>query len=406
MTKIYYIADEKMYCFDGTKTSELPSTAKDMYLDRLYRNAQAREWKTGGSGAMFTQSFDPYSAEDRIQNVTTYTDCILAKANEILFTQTTDGISGLYIKREGSDDGIVFSDNTSVYTAFDLYQGEIAIAVECAGESHIGICPENSVRLRMLTEGESLDTYPAWSRFEDGIIYYSSSGFAIESRRQAVEKDDPSPTGRMMAAQKKTSRRVGPTALYRLDIRNADIRECFSDDRFDYLRPRTDRQGNLYFIKKPYQATHETSGTLGCLVDTLLFPFRLIGALLGFLNIFSMIYSGKALHRNQGSAAKNKDEKSIYLDGNMINAEKELKNNRKKGDRNPGIVPRSYELCCASPSGEITVLKKGVIAYTLANDGIYYSNGSMIIHLDQNGNETLITKAERVTQLSVQEDAI
>lgn len=403
---LYYIADEKIYCFDGKKTKELPSTSLAGYIDRVYQNAQAKEWKTGGSGARFTDTFDPYDATDRVQNIRVFTDCVCPKSDGLFFTQTIDGISGLYIKREGVEDGIVFSDNTTVYTDFDLANGEVVIAAEYKGESHIGICPQNSTHLQMLTEGESLDSYPTWSRFEDKVIYYSSAGFAIESGRAPEAEETFSPMGRMLAAQNKAARSVGPTALYRLDTNNREIEELISDDRFDFLRAKSDKDGNLYFIKKPYQPPKDNVSVFGCLLDILLFPFRLIRALLGFLNIFSMVYSGKAIRQSGSSATKNKDEKSLYLDGNMINAEKELKNNRKKGDKHPGIIPRTYELCKLAPNGEITVLKRGVVAYTLAEDGIYYSNGSAVLHLDKNRNETLITKAERVTQLAVWEGSV
>lgn len=403
--KLYYIADEKIYCFDGKKTEEIKSTVLDGYTERLYYNAKAQEWKTQGSGARFTNTFDPYTAEDRLQNISVFTDCVYPTKDGIFFTQTIDGVSGLYIKKDDSNDGIVFSDSTSIYTDFDLYRNQIVIASEYAGESHIAVCPKDSVYIRTLTEGETLDSYPVWSRFEDDVIYYSSAGLEIRAPRDHDAEKDTSPMGRMMAANKRITRSVGPTSLCRFDTTRGEINELLSNDKFDYLRPKTDAFGNLYFIKKPYRpAEKENVTVLGCLLDIVLFPFRLCRALLGFLNIFSMVYSGKAIRKSGSSATKEKDNKSLYLDGNMINAEKELKKNKKQGDTHPGIIPRSYELCRIAPSGEMTVLKKGVVAFTVADNGIYYSNGSAILHLNPDGNETLITKADRVTQLSILEE--
>ena len=403
--KLYYIADEKMYCFDGRQTEELHSTVYDGYTERLYYNAKASEWKTQGQGARFTQTFDPNSAEDKLQNVSVYTDCLFPTDDTVFFTQTIDGVSGLYRKQQGANDGIVFSDNAQMYTHFDFHRDQFVVSVESAGESHIAICPKDSVYVRTLTEAETRDSHPVWSRFEDGVIYYSSSGLELRSSRTDDDKPDSTPFGRMLTVQRNIHRPVGPSSICRFDVPHGDIHEILTNDKLDFTHPFTDHNGNLYFIRKPYRpaAKHNVTA-LGCLLDIVLFPFRLCRALLGFLNIFSMVYSGKALHKSGASAAKEKDEKSIYLDGNMINAEKELKRNKKQGYQNPGIIPRSFELCRISPNGDVTVLKKGVIAYTVTNDGIYYSNGSAILHLDHHGNETVITKASRVTMLSVLEE--
>ena len=406
--KLYYIANNNMYCFDGTRTTELKSTVLAGYTERLYNTAKAQEWKTQGSGAKFTNTFDPYSAEDKLQSISVYTDGILPTKDGILFTQTIDGISGLYLKKENADDGIVFSDSNVSYTDFDLYDDEIVIASEYAGESHIAVCQNNTVYIRTLTEGETLDVSPSWSRFEEGVIYYSSAGLELRAPNQDENKADQSPFARMNAAAQRIRRNVGPASIYRFDTKIGAIDEILTNEKFDYLHPKTDPKGNLYFIKRPFSpAAKENATVLGCLLDIILFPFRLCRALLGFLNIFSMVYSGKSIRKSGDSAAKNKDEKTIYLDGNMINAQKELKNNQRQGEKNPGIVPRSFELCRLAPSGEITVLKRGVIAYTLAENGIYYSNGSAILHLDSDGKETLITKVDCATRIAAcEEDAV
>lgn len=400
--KLYYIKDEKLYCFDGKRTVELKSTALEGYSQRLYQNAKSQEWKTQGNGARFTSSFDPMSAEDYLNDITVYTDCVQPTEDGVLFSQTIDGISGLYIKKDGAEDGILFSDNNTLYSEFDLYRGQIVIAADYASEKHIAVCPKDSVRVCVLTEGETLDSHPVWSRFEDGVIYYSSAGLELRSDSGADHDGNDSPMNRMMTAQRHIARNVGPTSLCRFDTARGEIIELLSNEKLDYVKPQTDSYGNLYFIKRPYRPieSHNVS-VLGCFLDLILFPFRLCRALLGFLNIFSMVYSGKTIRKSGGTATKNQDKKNIVLDGNIINAKKELKKNRKKGDSNPGVVPREYELCRISPNGETTVLKKGVIAYRVTDDGVYYSNGSAILYMDHSKKETLITKDERVTYLSV-----
>jgi hypothetical protein len=88
------------------------------------------------------------------------------------------------------------------------------------------------------------------------------------------------------------------------------------------------------------------------------------------------------------------------IDGNLIDAEKALKEN--SGEENPGIIPKSFELCRLS-GGEIEVVKRGVIAYTFDPDGnVVYSNGNTIVRLYPDGKEERLVKdksAEGVTCL-------
>ena len=87
-------------------------------------------------------------------------------------------------------------------------------------------------------------------------------------------------------------------------------------------------------------------------------------------------------------------------DGNLIDAEKALKEN--SGEENPGIIPKSFELCRLS-GGEIEVVKRGVIAYTFDPDGnVVYSNGNTIVRINPDGKEERLVKdksAEGVTCL-------
>ena len=167
------------------------------------------------------------------------------------------------------------------------------------------------------------------------------------------------------------------------------------------MRPQCDGKGNLYYVKKPFKP--ENSGRKGgCLTDLLLAPFRLIKAIVGFFNIFTVKYSGKNLTTSGGSAkAKGKDSEKIFIDGNLISAEKERKENQNKGDAYPGIIPRSFELRCLTREGEDRLIRKGVLAYRVCEAGILYSNGSYILLRRPDGSEEKIQKADRVTFILV-----
>jgi hypothetical protein len=114
------------------------------------------------------------------------------------------------------------------------------------------------------------------------------------------------------------------------------------------------------------------------------------------LNVFSATYSGKTL--TKGSNVKNKDKKQTFIDGNLINAEKELKDNQRRGDKYPGIIPHSWELHRRDSFGNDIIIKKGVLAYKVLEDGkILVSNGSSIILITSDGKEEKILSATKVS---------
>jgi hypothetical protein len=136
---------------------------------------------------------------------------------------------------------------------------------------------------------------------------------------------------------------------------------------------------------------------MGCLGDILLFPFRMIGAIFGFFNFFSIKYSGTPLSKR--GSVKSKDEEKLFIDGNLISADAEYKKNKENGDKIPGIIPRSWELRRLYPDGRDVLVKRGVVAYRVDDDteNIFYSNGSAVVMIDPDGKEEKVSDAKRVT---------
>lgn len=398
---ILFIADGKMYrCEEGGKACEIPSTVLEGYIDRVHQNAKRNEWKRSGSGAMFIGTYDPNAdAESRIASISASVGGMALVGDTLYYSQTIDETSGIYAKRSREQDGIVVSDGTTIYREIDEKDGRLVVAASFGGESHIGLVTPGSPAFDEVTEGETRDRHPVWSRFEKDVIYYSSAGLAIRDKEDGNAPQDGSLPARMRQANEDAFRGVGPASLCRLDLARADTEEMFSDPAYDFIKPATDDRGNLYFIRRPYNNTLNKNVTFGgCLLDILLFPVRLIGALLGFLNFFSMLFSGKTIRKSGDTVAQSKDPSRMYIEGNLIEADKELKKNAKK-EKNPGIIPRSYELCRYGSDRKITVLKKGVIAYRVTADGILVSNGSFLLLLKEDGQEQKICDTSRITSI-------
>jgi len=96
----------------------------------------------------------------------------------------------------------------------------------------------------------------------------------------------------------------------------------------------------------------------------------------------------------------------MFIDGNLINASRELEKNQKSGEKFPGIVPHSYELCRRyGVSGREETIKKGIIAYAVSESGeIFCSNGNHLLKLTPNGDryeETVMAKEKAISFVSV-----
>lgn len=396
----YYISNGKMYRFADEKTTELRSGVLDAYISRVKSNAQRNEWKYSGTGAAFIGEFRPgASAEDSVSSIYSRVNCVGEYNGDTVYSIDIDNTNGIY--RKSSEDpsageGIVLCSSNTRYRDFDIC-GDLMVATESfAGESHIGVVNLVTKSFTTYTEGNSWDSSPIWSARESGKIYFCSSGLPEDEGKEPKENDAPRGISQMVdemyALNSRASR--GPSSICVLDITDGELRELLCDDRYDYTHPQSTSDGSLYYIRKPYRA--QTGGNpFGCLVDILLLPVRLIEALFGFLNVFSATYSGKTLSRRD---VKSRDEKQTVIDGNLINAEKELKANQRRGENNPGIIPKNWELRRLDGDGTDTLVRSGVAAYRVDEEtgDMLVSNGSAILRIGKDGKEEKVLNAEKV----------
>ncbi len=143
----------------------------------------------------------------------------------------------------------------------------------------------------------------------------------------------------------------------------------------------------------------------------LLAPVRLLQAFGGFLNLFSLRYGGKPLSSggDAPAQAKQKSERDLVIEGNLIQAERNMRENQRRGEKNPGIVPGDWQLVRLLDDGTLETVKRGVLDYApLPSGGIVYTNGKFVIACDREGKETVLLKDELVTRVLVlpEDDAV
>ena len=403
---IYYISGTKMNRFDPQtqKCEEIKSRILESYTEKIRETARRNEWKSTGSGAMFMgEGMVTASPDTAARDINVIVDSVIEDNGLAVYSMTLDSVSGIYTHSDdGGSDGIVISHAERSYSQFDMNEDRIVVSEIDGAEAHIGIIKKGSTKCETLTEGESRERWPSWSRTKKNRIVYSGCGLAITKN-----SEEPAPMMPFFLKSTPGSTCVeSPYYICALDLDSMELSELVIDDsqRYSYIKPFEAADGYLYYIKKPYKDEEKQSG--GCL-SALLAPFKLLGALFGFLNIFTMKYSGQTLTNGRGgSKAKNKSEYDMFIDGNLINAGREIERNQKSGDKFPGIIPRSFELCRRlGADGREEVIKRGVIAYAVDRSGVIYcSNGNHLLKLTPNGNrfdESVLAKDKAITFVSI-----
>ena len=397
---IFYLSDGKLCRYGEDGHRELPNGILDRTAERIRTSARREEWKTTGSGARFMNGEGgAASAEDRVASLQATVGGLAFFGDRLAYSLTIDEVSGIYTKRHPDDteEGILYSDSTRAFGDLAVAEDGLLVSVGYAGQSHIALLHEETRELTILTEGRTVDTSPAVDPADRRSFYFSSAG--LSDTVQEDEEEIPRSLPELLLAmhKKRPEDVVGPAAILHMDAGRTTLSEVLADPHYDYLRPSVGKDGTLYYLRRPYREEKQGVSLLGCLTDILLFPWNLLRALFGFFNFFSMKYGGKPLSHG-GSAARHRSEREVFLEGNRIEAEKELRRNRR--DEFPGIVPASYELWCRRPDGECRKLASGVYAYALREEDILLSNGSAILRLLPSGKREKLTDARHVTRIA------
>jgi len=255
-----------------------------------------------------------------------------------------------------------------------------------SGVSNIVLMNEDGDSSRELTGGDTEDISPCW--LSDG----SNGSNGSNGKNQIVFQS--------MGLARSTEGFVvarGPASIQLLDTDKGEVTSVLENENYDFLDPKVSSQGDLYFIRRPYDTDQYKTSNL--FLDTILFPFRLSRAVFHFLNFFSLMYSREPLSSASSPYGK-ADMKDIMLKGKRIDAEKALK----KGHNIQGIpslVPKTWELICRNQEGQETVLANSVSSYDLSDDDkIIYSNGYGVFSLE-NGISALIFKDKLVSEIVV-----
>ncbi|MCM8512555.1 MULTISPECIES: hypothetical protein [Acinetobacter] len=384
MSSLFYLSNQNLYLLDGNKSITVPCQAIDQYKKNLVEIQQRKEWKTKGTGAQFTGNF---SQDDQVDlNHIFPTDVVLTSDHKMIYTACLQEGTSINVKSLNDlqeTEGLILRKNDFVVQdmAYDEAKKRLALSVNSNGyERHICILPLDANRTQYLTEGDCQDSNPCFDPQDTMQLYYDSCGLAYGEHRVAYS----------------------PKEIYHLDMGTGELQTVASDPKFDFFKPKMDSLGNLYFIKRPYSRDGSHHSPVTTIKDIIFAPFKIIRAIVGWLDFFTQRYTGESLKTTSGNnpaKSQQKSEEELFVEGNLIKAQQNLERNQKSGEKYPGMIPKSWELVKMSPTGEMTTLKRGVMSFALKDDTIFYSNGKYLIELDADQNEHLRIEAKLISKI-------
>lgn len=385
--KFTYIDKENLCIYTDGAVQTMESAYITRYRELSIRDSRNKEWKKQTDNMMYDGFFN--------QNQTVEASvCALTptlKENEVLYAFSVNETSGIY--RKSTDD----EKKTEAHfiTSNDVTFQEINVRADgmMLGTvkrdfltSDIAVFSKQGGDYKYVTGGDSLDEHPYLS--EDGEILYNSYAIGRDMENNFVK--------------------YMPSELLKINTRSLQIETVLSDEKYSFVKPILDKEGNLYCIRKPGEEKEKSN----LLLDIILIPVRLIQAIGGFLSMFVRIFTGKPLMRGKGktagggSAAKNMDEQRLFLHNHMLNVEKELKKNAKSDEG--GFIPHSWQLVRFKKTGadgffdggydvnHPEELAKGVADFVWTEEGAVYTNGKRIYTVYEDNGEWKRKKLQNV----------
>jgi hypothetical protein len=357
-----FISNGKLfYQAPGQELRELQSPHVRTVMDRMERHQQLHGWKEGTAFARSFTGRDRHVSTDAVGIQATSAQ--FAAHDRVLYFLRDDSFGGLfeYDLAQDTEKRLLHKQYLSLEDLRIHPDGHRLLCAQHArnGAANIVVMDADGSNYRELTSGDTVDTAPTWVPGQADAVLFQSSGLARN------------PAGYVVAQ--------GPTSIQMADTAAGSLTVILEDPRLDFLQPRVGANGFLYFIRRPYETPRY--GMDNAVTDALMFPFRLVRALLHYLNFFSLMYTRKPLITASGPVVQ-ADLKEILIKGKRLDAEAAVRTGVRLNGV-PSLVPASWQLICRNPQGEEHVLASHVASFDIASDGtILFSNGYGVFALD------------------------
>src|SRR5262245_49900098 len=211
--------------------------------ERAVKAQQRHSWKTGGSeekflaGAMLwgRSPRDPAALRLSITSL-----CQGPAAGQVLYSLETDDLCGiLQLEEFGAEERRLWNKNDKRIDHLHLSgEGELACSVRHEfGTSNIAVRVSEESGFSEVTEGDSVDTAPAWIPGTERQLVFQSAGVGRDRDGHFAG--------------------IGAYGIQKLDINSGELVTLREDPRYDFLTPRMTSDGALYFIRRPHVTGRE-----------------------------------------------------------------------------------------------------------------------------------------------------
>lgn len=384
MDKFLFSDANDLCLYDGGNIKKIHSKFIENYKNVAMNVERAKSWKHSGEGAQFRGDVraetDGTAFETSISGINFTSD-----ENEAVYSFTINSTSGIYrAKLDGEKAEETHVINSVDYTfsggSSDVASNTLAVSL---GRNYfnadIAIFDLNSGDYKTVTEGDTLDTDPFISPDDANVIYFSSRGVGRDGRGNFAKFSNAS--------------------VCRLDLNALEIDEIAVSDKYSYIKPVL-HGGKLYALRIPAGEKKPNP-----LIEILLIPFRILQAIVNFINVFVRAFTGKSLASGGSNPAKGRDydSRELYVRGNLINAEKEMKKNAKKSKGDYGFIPLSWQIVEVE-SGK--AIKGGIADYDVLSDGtIIATNGRRIFSI-KDGKCVKLADTEKCLCVSARHESL
>jgi hypothetical protein len=365
------IADGRLFLVDENGGKIIHSSDFGVDIERrMDRIAEKKAWKSQGGGGMFGQG-DTWGQQAQISRVKPRIEAVIkgSEADKFAYLLTTEAI-GAFLEYNLAEEyeRRVFHKEGFFASEFDRDPATGRLVCRF-GRGHeatqIALLDSDGRDAKPVTEGDALDGCPSWDRSKEDTILFHSAGLAY-SRQGYING-------------------TAPYAIEQLNLRTSKLQTVLAAEDTDYLCPRTDSEGNLYFMSRNYEGPGGPKPPIWTTIkDTLLFPFRLARSFIDFFQIFSQLVSKKPLTTAGGPKKNGPEPVHLWLYGRLLTPDKENKDD--------SLASADWKLNKRSPDGITTVLASHILAYDLHDDGTILASDGCNLRLIKGKSNTVLTK--------------
>ena len=385
--RIVIASKNQILYYNASKLLYLNSQYLKNYKKNIDEINRKYEWKTQGVNAMFMGAGRSPVNVNVVEQAVVNGVSLLDSEDKIIYSVEVENNSGVFIKYINDDKEmehhVIHDAKVGFYNLdYNRTTGKVVVAVQQSPtERNIGILDINNSRYSIITEGDSIDNNPVWGKANPENIYFDSTGVGRNGQ------------GIVLGFSTKV--------INKLNTQTGEMSEIISFDGYDCFQPKVDGEDNLYFIKRPYQSLFKNSVSLK---DIIFMPFKILKAIFKWIEFFTIRHTGEPLITGGSNPAKSKeqDPQEIIINGNIINAQKVMKENTARGEKYPGIAPKEWELVKMDKNGWFSCIKKGVMGFDVDSAGnIVYSNGKYIIRILEGGKEEVVGKIDMIDKMLI-----